>query len=396
MLDDGWFGARDDDTTRRSATGSSTGASCPTASTASPRRSRRWASTSGCGSSPRWSAERSQLFEAHPDWAIGIPGRPRTESRQQLVLDLSRAGGRRPPRSASCPRSSSSAPISYVKWDMNRTITEPYSLGLAARPPGRVLPPLHPRRLRAVRAADGGLPGRSCSSRARAAAAGSTRACSPTRRRPGRATTPTRSSGCGSSGATSLVYPLSSMGAHVSAVPNHQTGRITPIDDAGRGRVLRGLRLRAGPDRADRRASGPRSPTRSRSTRSIASCSSAAGSSACAARSRATATRRPGWSSRPTGRARSSVVRAHNGPAAPADRLRLRGLDPSADLPGLGWPRPRRPDLRANAGVRGGDELMAVGLSLAADRHEAAAGATSAPGCSCSRRGHWALTDHAH
>ena len=32
----------------------------------------------------------SDLFRAHPDWAIGIPGRPRTESRQQLVLDMGR------------------------------------------------------------------------------------------------------------------------------------------------------------------------------------------------------------------------------------------------------------------------------------------------------------------
>ena len=154
---------------------------------------------SGCGSSPRWSAERSRLFEAHPDWAIGVPGRPRTESRQQLVLDMSR------PEIVDhlfgvLSEVLSSAPISYVKWDMNRTITEPYSAGLAARPPGRVLPPLHPRRLRPVRPADDGLPGRSCSSRAPAAAAGSTRACSRSRRRPGRATTPMRSSACGSSG----------------------------------------------------------------------------------------------------------------------------------------------------------------------------------------------------
>ena len=48
------------------------------------------ASSSGCGSSPRWSARTADLFRAHPDWAIGVPGRPRTESRQQLVLDLAR------------------------------------------------------------------------------------------------------------------------------------------------------------------------------------------------------------------------------------------------------------------------------------------------------------------
>ena len=39
---------------------------------------------------PEMVSERSRLFEAHPDWAVGVPGRPRTESRQQLVLDMSR------------------------------------------------------------------------------------------------------------------------------------------------------------------------------------------------------------------------------------------------------------------------------------------------------------------
>ena len=38
------------------------------------------------------------LFRAHPDWAIGVPGRRRTESRQQLVLDFAQPGGRGPPR----------------------------------------------------------------------------------------------------------------------------------------------------------------------------------------------------------------------------------------------------------------------------------------------------------
>ena len=33
---------------------------------------------------------RSDLFEAHPDWAVGVPGRPRSEMRNQYVLDMSR------------------------------------------------------------------------------------------------------------------------------------------------------------------------------------------------------------------------------------------------------------------------------------------------------------------
>ena len=123
-----------------------------------------------------------------------------------------------------------SAPISYIKWDMNRTITEPYSTALPADRQGEFFHRYVLGVYDLYARLDGGLPGRSCSSRAPAAAAGSTRACSPSRRRPGRATTPTPSSACAIQWGTSLAYPLSSMGAHVAAVPNHQTGRITPID----------------------------------------------------------------------------------------------------------------------------------------------------------------------
>ena len=46
--------------------------------------------TFGLWIEPEMVSERSELFAAHPDWAVGVPGRPRTESRQQLVLDMSR------------------------------------------------------------------------------------------------------------------------------------------------------------------------------------------------------------------------------------------------------------------------------------------------------------------
>jgi hypothetical protein len=55
-----------------------------------------------------------------------------------------------------------------------------------------------------------------------------------------------------------------------------------------------------------------------------------------------------------------------------ADRLRLRGLDPAKVYRVTGWPDDDADALfRANSGLRGGDELMEVGLSLRADRHEA-------------------------
>ncbi len=62
-----------------------------------------------------------------------------------------------------------------------------------------------------------------------------------------------------------------------------------------------------------------------------------------------------------------------NRPVPAADRLRLRGLDPARTYRVAGWPDDAdEPLVRDNAGVRGGDELMSVGLSLYAERHEAA------------------------
>ena len=73
--------------------------------------------------------------------------------------------------------------------------------------------------------------------------------------------------------------------------------------------------------------------------------------------------------------AREAVVglyRTLNHPVPPADRLRLRGLDPARAYRVSAWPAGDEPLARANAGIHGGDELMAVGLTLSADRHAGA------------------------
>ena len=157
VLDDGWFGARDDDTTslgdwfvdRRKLPDGLAGVASKVE--ALGLRFGLWIE-------PEMISQRSRLFEAHPDWAVGIPGRPRTESRQQLVLDMSRPGDRGPPvrRPLRDPRE---------RPDLVREVGhEPDAHGAvqrrpARRPAGRVLPSPHPRRLRPVRAPDGGLPG---------------------------------------------------------------------------------------------------------------------------------------------------------------------------------------------------------------------------------------------
>ena len=134
VLDDGWFGARDDDTTslgdwfvdRRKL---------PNGIDGLARRIEALGLRFGLWIEPEMVSQQSKLFAAHPDWAIGIAGRERTESRQQLVLDLSR------PEIVEhlfivLSEVLGSAPISYVKWDMNRNITEPDSLALPAERQG--------------------------------------------------------------------------------------------------------------------------------------------------------------------------------------------------------------------------------------------------------------------
>ena len=138
--------------------------------------------------------------------------------------------------------------------------------------------------------------------------------------------------------------------------------------DAGRGGVLRGPRLRARPDRADRRGAGRGRRTRSRSTTSIASCSSAAGSSGCAARSRTTAAGPPGWSSRPIGHGRSSAsTRRSTRPAPPADRIRLARPRPGGVYRVVGLADARRSD-RAGERRRPRRRRADVGRSVARRR----------------------------
>ena len=79
----------------------------------------------------------SDLYRAHPDWIIHVPGRPASHGRNQYVLDFSRR------EVVDCIFSQlhalfSGAKISYVKWDMNRCITECFSAALPADRQGEV------------------------------------------------------------------------------------------------------------------------------------------------------------------------------------------------------------------------------------------------------------------
>ena len=68
-------------------------------------------------------SEKSELFKNHPDWAIKAPGRVAYIGRNQFVLDLTRADVREYIVD-SVKKVLKSAPIDYVKWDMNRHISD--------------------------------------------------------------------------------------------------------------------------------------------------------------------------------------------------------------------------------------------------------------------------------
>jgi len=370
VLDDGWFGERDDDTSslgdwvvdRRKLPGGL----APLAG-----RVRELGLDFGLWIEPEMVSPRSRLFAEHPDWAIGAPGRPPTVSRHQLVLDMSR------PEVVDhlfglLREVLASAPISYVKWDMNRSLTEPWS---AALPPDRQGELLHRHILgvyelwRRLTEAFPDVLFESCASGGG-------------RFDPGMLAFAPQTWTSDDTDAieriaiqwgTSLAYPLSSMGAHVSAVPNHQVGRVTPLATRAAVAFFGVFGYELDPRRltdADRAAIRDqvafytahrdvlqfghfhRLHSPFEGDRNSAAWMSVAGDAQHAV---------VGWY--------RVLNRADPGP----ERLRLRGLDPTRRYRVTPWPALGDRIERVNALVRGGDDLMQVGLFFEADRHEASA-----------------------
>ncbi len=230
VLDDGWFGYRDNDD-------SSLGdwkvdyRKLPGGLADLASRVNGLDMQFGLWFEPEMVSPDSDLYRAHPDWCLHVPDRRRTEGRKQLILDLSRkdvcdylieAVG-------SVLRS---APIAYVKWDMNRNMTE---IGSALLSPERQRETAHRYMLglyRVLEAITSEFPHilfESCSGGGGRFDPGmlhympqtwtsdNTDAVSRLRIQYG----------------TSMVYPISTMGAHVSAVPNHQVNRMTSVQTRG-------------------------------------------------------------------------------------------------------------------------------------------------------------------
>ncbi len=125
VMDDGWFGKRDDD---NSGLGdwyvNEKKIKCGL--TELVRQINDLGMKFGIWFEPEMVSEDSDLFRAHPDWAMEIPGRHAVRSRNQLVLDMTRREVHEY-LIEHINRILDSANIYYVKWDLNRAITDLWS-----------------------------------------------------------------------------------------------------------------------------------------------------------------------------------------------------------------------------------------------------------------------------
>ncbi|MDO3680878.1 alpha-galactosidase [Paenibacillus ehimensis] len=230
VLDDGWFGKRDSDT---SSLGDWTvdRNKLPDGLEDLAARVKSHGMEFGLWVEPEMVSPDSDLYRRHPDWCLHVPHRRRTEARNQLILDLSREDVRTYLFEA-LSGIFSTVPVSYVKWDMNRNMTEIGSAELAA---ARQTETAHRYMLGLYELMDKLVTRfphilfESCSGGGGRFDPGMLYYMPQTWTSDDTDAVERLKIQYG----TSMVYPVSSMGAHVSAVPNHQVGRITPLTTRG-------------------------------------------------------------------------------------------------------------------------------------------------------------------
>ena len=230
VLDDGWFGKRNDD---NSGLGdwfvNEKKLGCTMKELVD--RVNALGLKFGIWLEPEMVSEDSDLYRTHPDWVLQIPGREPNRSRNQLVLDLSRKEVREYMKKF-IDDTLSCANISYVKWDMNRSVDNVYSAADPTLSQGAIrhkyvlglyevmedMLTRHPDLLLEGCSGGGGrfdagmlyyAPQIWCSD--------NTDAIERLRIHYG----------------TSFGYPMPSVSAHVSVCPNHQNGRVTPFKTRG-------------------------------------------------------------------------------------------------------------------------------------------------------------------
>lgn len=230
VLDDGWFGKRDNDDSslgdwvedrRKLPEGLGKLGEDITA----------MGMQFGLWFEPEMVSPNSNLYREHPDWCLHVPGHTRTLARNQLILDLSRQDVQ-DYIVDSLSSVLSSAPITYVKWDMNRNMTE---VGSAQLPPERQRETGHRYILGLYEVMErivSSFPHilfESCSGGGGRFDPGMLYYMPQTWTSDDTDAVERLKIQYG----TSMVYPASSMGAHVSAIPNHQVHRNTPLETRG-------------------------------------------------------------------------------------------------------------------------------------------------------------------
>ncbi len=230
VLDDGWFGKRNDDTTSLGDWYTNT-TKLPLGIGHLADEIHKLDLKFGLWFEPEMTNEDSDLFKNHPDWAIETPNRKRSFGRNQFVLDYSN------PAVVDYIFDKMSSVIKetkldYIKWDMNRNITEPFGSTLDGESQGEFfhryilgvynlyerLTSQNPNVLFESCAAGGARFDLGIMYYApQAWASDDTDAIERLKIQYG----------------TSMIYPLCSMGSHVSATPNHQVGRTTSLKMRG-------------------------------------------------------------------------------------------------------------------------------------------------------------------
>ncbi len=227
VLDDGWFGKRDNDQTSL-GDWSVYLKKLPNGVEGLAKKINDLGMQFGLWFEPEMVNEISELYKTHPDFVIKTPNRGMSYGRNQFVLDFSRQEVVEFIFQKMC-ETIDKANIAYIKWDMNRNITESYSLSL---PANRQKEFFH-RYILGVYSLYEKLIDRfpnilfeSCASGGarfdagmlyyapQAWASDDTDAVERLHIQYG----------------TSMVYPISSIGSHVAAVPNHQVLRKTDIE----------------------------------------------------------------------------------------------------------------------------------------------------------------------
>ena len=128
VMDDGWFGERDDDTKALGDWEVNT-KKLPSGIKGLSEKINKLGLDFGIWVEPEMVNVNSKLYKEHPDWCLVNPRREHSEGRNQRVLDLSRKEVREFIID-SMSKVFSSGNIAYVKWDMNRVFSDVYSVGM--------------------------------------------------------------------------------------------------------------------------------------------------------------------------------------------------------------------------------------------------------------------------